>query len=416
MAESAASRIRGATATWGILKLVFDAPDRLIGVTGAAERQGPMYDTGRSELIGHALSRGDEYASGFWYRAQPELHKWHAWLMRAGGAIPVGALRDLIIDGWRQPAAGAATAVVTYAPGAERNWAAWSVSRDRADPVPITILREPEADPLAGLPSAWPLGAMRSTTVAVIGAGSIGSAAASALAMYGVGTLVLVDDDRLLWHNLSRHQIGRADVGRYKVDAIADALSKRWPGTSAEPLRLNVISDADKMRPLFDSCDAIVCAADGVSPRRVVSHLARHARKTAVLACVLLDGAVGDVLRLRPWSGHGCLLCQRRQLIDQGGLDPEPDLDLGYGTGDRHRPMTAVGSDLAMVGQLAAKVAVATTLEAAGHYDQVIADEYAIIGLRRDVSAAPPFDVEPGEIRWLPAAPQREGCPTCGAP
>jgi hypothetical protein len=46
----------------------------------------------------------------------------------------------------------------------------------------------------------------------------------------------------------------------------------------------------------------------------------------------------------------------------------------------------------------------------------VIADEYAIIGLRRDVSAAPPFDVEPGEIRWLPAAPQREGCTTCGAP
>jgi molybdopterin-synthase adenylyltransferase len=233
MAESAASRIRGATATWGILKLVFDEPDRPIGVTGAAERQGPMYDTGRTELIGHALSRGDEYASGFWYRAQPELHNWHAWLMRAGGVIPAGALRDLIIDGWRQPAAGAATAVVTYAPGAERKWAAWSVSRDRADPVPITILREPEADPLAGLPSAWPLGAIRSTTVAVIGAGGIGSAAASALAMYGVGTLVLVDDDRLLWHNLSRHQIGRADVGRYKVDAIADALSKRWPSWSS---------------------------------------------------------------------------------------------------------------------------------------------------------------------------------------
>jgi hypothetical protein len=181
-------------------------------------------------------------------------------------------------------------------------------------------------------------------------------------------------------------------------------------------LRLNVIGDADKMRPLFDSCDAIVCAADGVSPRRVVSHLARRARKTAVLACVLLDGAVGEVLRLRPWSGHGCLLCQRRQLIDQGGIDPEPDLDLGYGTGDRHRPMTAVGSDLAMVGQLAAKVAVATILEADGYYDQVIAMEYAITGLRRAVGAAPPFDVEPGRIRWLPAAPQRDGCPTCGAP
>jgi hypothetical protein len=46
----------------------------------------------------------------------------------------------------------------------------------------------------------------------------------------------------------------------------------------------------------------------------------------------------------------------------------------------------------------------------------VITGEYAITGLRRDVSAAPPFDVETGQVRWLPAAPQRNGCPTCGTP
>ena len=77
--------------------------------------------------------------------------------------------------------------------------------------------------------------------------------------------------------------------------------------------------------------------------------------------------------------------------------------------------MTAVGSDLAMIGQLAAKLAVATILETAGHYDQLIAEEYAIAGLRRTPAAAEPFDVEPGQIRWLPAAPQLPGCPTCHA-
>jgi molybdopterin/thiamine biosynthesis adenylyltransferase len=279
----------------------------------------------------------------------------------------------------------------------------------------ITLLHPADADPLAGLPAAWPLHDTRRASVAVVGAGSIGSAAASTLAMYGVGSITLVDDDRLLWHNLSRHQGTRAHVGRYKVDALAEAIASRWPGSAVEPLRLNVISDADQMRPLFDRCQAIVCAADGVSPRRVVSHLARRARATAILACVLLDGAVGEVLRLRPWPGHGCLLCQRQQLIDQGSIDPEPGLDLGYGTGDRHRPMTAVGSDLTLVGQLAAKLTVATVLEAAGHYDQLVTGEYAITGLRRDVGAAPPFDVETGQVRWLPAAPSCDGCPTCGA-
>lgn len=417
LTDSAASRIRDATATWGSLKLGFSEPDHLIGVTGAGERMDSMYDTGRAELKGHVLSQVDEYgASGIWYRARPELHECYAWLMRTGSAIPAEVFRNLIVDGWRQPAAEAATPVITHVRGVDREWAAWSVSRDRAAPAMITILRPPGADPLAGLPPAWPLDDMRSAVVAVVGAGSIGSAAANALAMYGAGTIILLDDDRLLWHNLSRHQGSRADVGRYKVDAVAEAIASRWPGTATEPLRLNVISDADKIRPLFDQCQAIVCAADGVSPRRVVSHLARRARKTAVLACVLLDGAVGEVLRLRPWPGHGCLLCQRQQLIDQGSIDPEPDLDLGYGTGGRHRPMTAVGSDLAMVGQLAAKVVVATLLEESGHYDQVITAEYAITGLRRDVSAAPPFDVETGQVRWLPAAPQRDGCPTCGAP
>jgi hypothetical protein len=416
LADSVASRIRDATASWGTLKLVFSEPDHLIGVTGAGERADSMYNTGRTDLKGNVLSRGDEYGgSGLWYRAQRELHECHRWLRRTGTAMPTDVFRSLTIAGWRIPPAGAATPVITHARDAEQEWAAWSVSREGTAPAMITILRPDNADPLAGLPPAWPLGHMRSASVAVIGAGSIGSAAAHALAMYGTGTIILVDDDRLLWHNLSRHQGTRADIGRYKVDTVADALNSRWPGTAVEPLRLNVISDADKMRPLFDQCQVIICAADGVSPRRVVSHLARRAGKTAVLACVLLDGAVGEVLRLRPWPGHGCLLCQRQQLIEQGAIDPEPDLDLGYGTGDRHRPMTAVGSDLVMVGQSAAKLAVATILEASGHYDQYITGEYALTGLRGNVSAVPPFDVEPGQVRWLPAAPQRAGCPTCGS-
>jgi hypothetical protein len=181
-------------------------------------------------------------------------------------------------------------------------------------------------------------------------------------------------------------------------------------------MRLNVITDAHRIRPLLDATDVVVCAADGVSPRRVVSHLARRSNTTAIMACVLLDGAVGEVLRLRPWPGHGCLLCQRQKLVNDGVLDPEPLLDRPYGAGDRHLPMTAVGSDLQIVGQLAAKLAVATVLEAHGHSDQVIRDEYAIIGLRPNGSTArygPPFDVAAGELRWLVPHPSLPDCPTC---
>ena len=253
--------------------------------------------------------------------------------MRTSHAIPADVFRELIINGWRQPPADMAVPVITYCPDADRKWAAWSVSRDYAMAAMITILWPPDADPLAGLPPAWPLHHMAAASVAVIGAGSIGGAAAHALARYGTGTITLVDDDRLLWHNLSRHQESRADIGRYKVDALSDTLAARWPATSICPLRLNVIDNADQMRPLFDHCQVIICAADGVSPRRVVSHLARRAGKAAVLACVLLDGAVGEVLRLRPWLGHGCLLCQRQQLIAQGSIDPRRPWTSGMARG-----------------------------------------------------------------------------------
>jgi molybdopterin/thiamine biosynthesis adenylyltransferase len=415
LVESAARRIRGASAPWGTLVLAASEADQLVGVLGAGERDSTLYDLSRDELAGHVLSHADPAGgSGIWYHARPEMNACHALLLsRPGQAISTGYFRQMIIEGWRQPPADSSMPVITHVPGGDPEWGAWAVSRVGAAPVMITVLQEPLSDPLGGLGLAWPLPDLAAAAITIVGAGSIGSAAAHALAMYGTGTIRLVDDDRLLWHNLSRHQETRHDVGRYKVDALADALASRWPGTTTVPLRLNVIGDADQMRPLFDRSSVILCAADGVAPRRVVSHLARRSGMPAILACVLLDGAVGEVLRLRPWPGHGCLLCQRHQLIVNGSIDPEPALDLAYGTGDRHRPMTAVGSDLAMIGQLAAKLAVATILETAGHYDQRVAEEYAIAGLRRLPAAAEPFDVEPGQIRWLPAAPQLPGCPTC---
>jgi len=181
-----------------------------------------------------------------------------------------------------------------------------------------------------------------------------------------------------------------------------------------EPLALDVAADADRMRPLFDASALIVCAADGVASRRVVSHLARRASVPAVLACVLEDGEVGEIIRLLPWPTNGCLLCHRQYLADTGGFDPEPALDLPYRNGIGQRPMTAVAGDLQLVGQLAAKAAIATLLERAGYYDQVLPGEYLVIGLRPRPGLLPPADVyRAAELRWSGIGPPLPGCPTC---
>jgi len=168
------------------------------------------------------------------------------------------------------------------------------------------------------------------------------------------------------------------------------------------------------MRPLFRRSDIVVVCVDGVAPRRVANHLAVWAATPAVLACVLEDGAIGEILRVRPGSGSGCLLCHRAQLRDDGRIDPEPGLDLGYGIGLTHRPMTAVGGDLALVGEFAAKVAVATLLEGHGYRDQRLPGEHAVLGLRPVPGLTPPFDVAgAGAVSWSPVDVPQPGCPTC---
>lgn len=67
---------------------------------------------------------------------------------------------------------------------------------------------------------------LKAARVAVIGAGGIGSAAIPALAAAGIGTLTIIDDDRVERSNLQRQTIFRdADVGRPKA-ALAARFAK----------------------------------------------------------------------------------------------------------------------------------------------------------------------------------------------
>ncbi|MFI6675232.1 ThiF family adenylyltransferase [Kribbella sp. NPDC050470] len=251
----------------------------------------------------------------------------------------------------------------------------------------------------------------------IVGCGSIGAVAAQALAAYGIGRIELVDPDRYLWHNVVRHVLPPEHVGWRKAGALSTYLTERWPLTRFIPHALDVVDDAHHVRPAIKNVDLVLCAADGIAPRRVVSHLARRANIPAVLACVLDNGSIGEIIRLRPTPRIGCLLCLRRRLAEQGAMDAEADQELDYGTGRVHQAMTAVPTDLHHVGNLAAKIAVATVLETLhGDTTQRLPAEHAIVGLRPTGDLTPPFDLHhAGETRWSDLPPPRPNCPTCGS-
>lgn len=320
----------------------------------------------------------------------------------------------------RQPSGTDNGLLVTHVPDMPEDWiragatefSAWLTTRDFVTPMPVAV--EPETG-LAQLDGHWPVDEVLDFKVAVVGVGSIGGVVADALARYGVGELHLIDPDRFLWHNMIRHVLGPESVGIMKVDAMKQRLNARWPDTDVHPYTYDVVDQAHLMRSLFSNVDIIVCAADGVAPRRVVSHLARRAGKPAVLACVLDDGAVGEIVRLQPAPRHGCLMCLRAHLAAGGGIDVEAAQELDYGTGFVHRPMTAVAADLHLVGQLAAKAVVATLLEARhGDHTQRLPGDCATIGLRPPGDMAAPFDLDRAlQTKWADLPAPRADCPTC---
>ncbi|MBD5804508.1 Sulfur carrier protein ThiS adenylyltransferase [Azoarcus sp. Aa7] len=70
---------------------------------------------------------------------------------------------------------------------------------------------------------------LSSTSVIILGVGGVGSWVAAQLCQFGFGHLVLVDNDTVEQSNLNRSLYSLFDVGRHKVDALADHLRSIRP-------------------------------------------------------------------------------------------------------------------------------------------------------------------------------------------
>jgi len=400
---------------WGYLNLRVDERERVVTVAQAwkADEEVMRIDTGWQSR--HYLRHADiRTLSGVWYRAHPDVHVLHDQLLRrTDAAIGLQALRSLIPSGWVIPGPAGPLPVITLTTPKSGGPAvsAWRVSTEGATPEAVSVVDD-RLSPLDAIGEVWPSRDLAACRVVVIGVGSIGSAAAEALALAGVGELVLVDYDRLEQRNLARHRLTDADLGRFKVLAMRDYLTTHVADVKVEPYPINVISETDVLRPLVGTADVVLCAADGVAARRTANHVARRAVTPLVLAAVLEDGAFGELLRVRPRTG--CLYCLRLAQAQASLMDPEPGIDLGYGTGTSHRPMTAAPPDLQLVGDLAAKLTLSTLLEARGRWNQRLPGDYVVLGLQPKPDYPPPFDIgRAGEVRWHDLPDRRDDCPTC---
>ncbi len=151
---------------------------------------------------------------------------------------------------------------------------------------------------------------LRDARVVVLGCGGLGSWALCGLACAGVGTLVLVDDDRVDLSNLNRQLLYRAaDVGRRKVEVAAEALAAFNPGLALHPLPRRVESAAG-IAALVDGADLLIETADW--PPYDLSRRVNEACTRAGVAHISAGQAL-PLLRLGPLYVPGVTACHACQ-------------------------------------------------------------------------------------------------------
>ncbi len=109
-------------------------------------------------------------------------------------------------------------------------------------------------------------------SVAVCGLGGLGSNVAISLARAGVGTLHLIDFDRVDISNLHRQQYGVSQLGMYKTEAMKQILSEISPycEMTTDTVRLNeenlsLIADCDIVCECFDNAECKAMLVNGAS-------------------------------------------------------------------------------------------------------------------------------------------------------
>ena len=135
--------------------------------------------------------------------------------------------------------------------------------------------------------------ALLAATVAVIGAGGIGSPTILYLAAAGIGRLRVIDDDVVDLSNLQRQTLfGTADIGRPKVETAAARVMAMNPDVAVEQVTVRI--DADNAEMLLAGCDLIVDGCDNFGTRLAVSDAATALRIPLISAAVgQFDGQLG---------------------------------------------------------------------------------------------------------------------------
>lgn len=134
-------------------------------------------------------------------------------------------------------------------------------------------------------------------TIAIVGAGGLGSNCAAHLVRVGVRRLILADFDRVSESNLNRQFFFRDQISEKKVEALATNLRRIEPGVA-----LTLVSerlDEDGVKRLIEPADLVVEAVDGAETKATLIALALKSGKKVVAASGMAGWGNSNAMRAR---------------------------------------------------------------------------------------------------------------------
>ena len=121
--------------------------------------------------------------------------------------------------------------------------------------------------------------------VLVVGAGGLGSPVAEFLARAGIGSLGVVDDDKVSLSNLHRQSLyNTSDIGKFKVKIAKDRIKKINPNTKVTIYKVRLNNDNSKK--IIEDYDYVVDGSDNFITKFLLNDYCLKFKK------VLVTGAI----------------------------------------------------------------------------------------------------------------------------
>jgi len=124
-----------------------------------------------------------------------------------------------------------------------------------------------------------------SSKVLVIGAGGLGSPVAEFLSRAGIGSLGIVDDDKVSLSNLHRQSLyNTSDIGKFKVKIARDKIKKINPNTKVTIYKIRLSND--NFKKIINNYDYIIDGSDNFTTKFLLNDFCLKFKK------VLVTGAI----------------------------------------------------------------------------------------------------------------------------